>query len=61
MDGPTFAERYRQLPPPHAPIIVFTAGGGAQHWAQRLQAAAGLDKPVDVWALADLLRRSVPA
>ena len=57
MDGPTFAERYRSLPGPHAPIVVFTAGGGAQDWAKRIQATAYVDKPVDLWALADLLRR----
>ena len=56
MDGPTFAERYHALPGPHAPIVVFSAGGNAHRWVQRIKAAAGIDKPVDLWSLADLLR-----
>lgn len=56
MDGPTFAERYHTLPGPHAPIVVFTAGGQAQRWAERIRAAAYVDKPADLWALAGLLR-----
>ena len=56
MDGPTFAERYHRLPDPHAPIVVFTAGGNAHRWAQRIGAAAYVDKPGDLWSLADLLR-----
>jgi CheY-like chemotaxis protein len=57
MDGPTFAERYRQLPGPHAPIVVFTAAGAAHRLAARMRAVACLDKPVDLWALSSLLRR----
>lgn len=56
MDGPTFAEHYHALPGPHAPIVVFTAGGNAHRWAQRIRAAAYVDKPADLWSLADLLR-----
>ena len=56
MDGPTFAERYHALPGPHAPIVVFTAGGQAHRWAERIRAAAYVNKPADLWALAGLLR-----
>ena len=56
MDGPTFAERYHALPGTHAPIVVFTAGGNAQGCAQRIRAAAYVDKPADLWSLANLLR-----
>jgi CheY-like chemotaxis protein len=56
MDGPTFAERYHALPGPHAPIVVFTAGGQAHRWAERIRAAAYVDKPADLWSLADVLR-----
>lgn len=61
MDGPTFAERYRSMPGPHAPIVVYTAGGSAQRWAERIQAAAYLDKPADLWHLVDLVRRCATA
>ncbi len=56
VDGPTFAERYHALPGAHAPIVVFTAGGNAHRWAQRIRAAAYVEKPTDLWSLADLLR-----
>jgi CheY-like chemotaxis protein len=56
MDGPSFAERYHALPGPHAPIVIFSAGGNAQRWAQRIRAAAYLDKPVDLGTLLDLIR-----
>jgi CheY-like chemotaxis protein len=56
MDGPTFAERYHALPGKHAPIVVFTAGGNAHRSAQRIRAAAYVDKPGDLWSLAALLR-----
>ncbi|MDQ3809156.1 MAG: response regulator [Chloroflexota bacterium] len=60
MDGPTFAERYHQLPGPHAPIVVFTAAGCARGWASNLPAAAFLDKPFDLPAVAAILRRAAP-
>ncbi len=56
MDGPTFAERYHALPGPHAPIVVFTAGGNAQRWARRIRAVACVDKAADLWSVAELLR-----
>lgn len=58
MYGPTFAERYHATPGPHAPIVVFTAGGSAHRWADRIHAAAYVDKPGDLWGLAGLLRTS---
>jgi len=61
MDGPTFAERYHALPGPHAPIIVFTAAGNAHRWSRRIRAAAYVDKSVDLWALAGLIRRCAAA
>jgi two-component system chemotaxis response regulator CheY len=57
MDGPTFAERYRQLPDHHATIIAITAAGSAQQWADRIKAAAWLNKPFDISALMRLLKR----
>jgi CheY-like chemotaxis protein len=55
MDGPTFAEHYRRMPPPHAPIVVYTAAGSARRWAERIRAAACLDKPFDLHAVSALL------
>jgi two-component system phosphate regulon response regulator OmpR len=57
MDGPTFAERYRQLPVRHAPIVAVTAAGAAYQWAERIKAAAWLNKPFDFSALMRLLNR----
>jgi len=56
MDGPTFAERYHDLPGLHAPIVVFTAGGQSHRWVERIRAAAYVDKPGDLWTLPGLLR-----
>ena len=56
MDGPTFAERYHALPGAHAPIVVFTASGNTHRFAQRIGAAAYVDKLADLWSLARLLR-----
>jgi CheY-like chemotaxis protein len=55
MDGPTFAERYRQTPGPHAPIVVFSAAGCLAEWTERIGAAAAVDKPFDLASLPDLL------
>lgn len=57
MDGATFAERYHAMAGPHAPIVVFTAGGNAHRWAERIHAVAYVNKPADLWSLADLIRR----
>jgi CheY-like chemotaxis protein len=56
MDGPTFAQQYHALPGAHAPIVVFTAGGNGHRFAQRIRAAAYVDKPADLSSLAGLLR-----
>ena len=56
MDGPTFADRYHAGPGPHAPIVVFSAGGQSRRWAERIRAAAYVDKPGDIFSLAGLLR-----
>ena len=57
MDGATFAERDHALPGPHAPIVVFTAGGNTQRLAERIHAVAYVNKPADLWSLGDLIRR----
>ena len=58
MDGPTFAERYRRTPGPHAPIVVFSAAEGLAHWAERLGAVAAVDKLFDLASLPGLLLAS---
>ena len=50
--GRGFAARYRELPVPHAPIVLTAAGAGLEPIAAEPGAAAGLRKPFD---LEDLL------
>jgi CheY-like chemotaxis protein len=45
MDGWAFAAAYRQLPAPHAPIIVLTAAHDALQRAAEIGADAALSKP----------------
>jgi two-component system, chemotaxis family, chemotaxis protein CheY len=52
MDGWQFARAYRDLPKPHAPIVVVTAAADAAAWARDIQAVGCLGKPFE---LADLL------
>ena len=52
MDGWEFARRYRELPAPHAPIVVMTAARDANQWGKEVGAAAALEKP---FGLQDLL------
>jgi CheY-like chemotaxis protein len=55
MDGPTFADRYRRTPEPHAPIVVFSAAGSLAEWTERIGAAAAVDKLFDLTCLPRLL------
>jgi CheY-like chemotaxis protein len=45
MDGWAFAAAYRQLPAPHAPIIVLTAAHDTLQRAAEIGADAALGKP----------------
>jgi CheY-like chemotaxis protein len=56
MDGQEFVRRYRELPPPHAPIVVLTATDAAQQ-AVEIDAAGFLSKPFDVGKLVELVER----
>ena len=51
MDGWEFAQRYRQLPGPHAPIIVLTAARDSAQRADEIDATGVLDKPFRMQAL----------
>ncbi len=55
--GEDFVRRYRALPGPHAPIIVFTANGAHAAAAEmaRLGTAGALGKPFDLEQLATLV------
>jgi CheY-like chemotaxis protein len=56
MNGWQFADAYRALPGPHAPIIVFTAGSSAATCARDIRAADALGKPFDLDDLSALVR-----
>ena len=45
MDGPQFAQAYRQMPGPHAPIVVITATEHAAAQAAQINADGYLGKP----------------
>ena len=55
MDGPTFARAYDEVPvpPPHAGIIVTTAGREARQKCDELGAQGCLPKPFDLGHLVD--------
>ena len=57
MDGWTFARAYRELPGPHAPLIVLTAARDAAEWAREVQAADYVAKPFEVDELLRTLQR----
>lgn len=48
MDGWAFARAYRQMPPPHAPIIVLTAARDAAAYAADIAPTAVLPKPFNL-------------
>ncbi len=62
MDADEFARRYRALPGPHAPLVVFTAAdtATAAEATERLGATGFMAKPFDLDALLALVDRHVP-
>lgn len=48
LDGPGFFRAYRQLPGPHAPVIVMTAGKSAARVAAEIGAEDFLSKPYNL-------------
>jgi CheY-like chemotaxis protein len=48
MDGWAFADRYRQMPGPHAPIIVISAAADAARNATEIGAAGYVPKPFEI-------------
>jgi two-component system, chemotaxis family, chemotaxis protein CheY len=61
MDGWHFSEAYRELPGPHAPIVVLTAAADAAGCAAQVGAARYLSKPFDVDALLTIVDQLAPA
>jgi CheY-like chemotaxis protein len=57
MDGWEFAKRYREAPPPHAPIVVLTAAPDARRRAAEVGAAGFVGKPFDPQQLVALVER----
>src|SRR5215212_10061379 len=56
-DGPWFAAAYRQLPGPHAPIVLITAATTAAQRAREVGADHYLGKPFEMDDLVRLLAR----
>lgn len=59
MDGWQFAEAYRKLPGPHAPVIVFTAARDGAERAAQIRASDILSKPFEIDDLVQMLRRHI--
>jgi two-component system, chemotaxis family, chemotaxis protein CheY len=57
MNGWEFAAAYRQLPPPHAPLVVVTAGLDGKKKAADITAAGLLTKPFEIDDLLATVRR----
>lgn len=57
VDGWEFVRAYRQMPGPHAPIVVMTAGRNAPGTAAEINAVAYLDKPFALESLLTLVER----
>ncbi|HEV2125141.1 MAG TPA: response regulator [Chloroflexota bacterium] len=59
MDGWQFAQAYRELPLPHAPIVTMTAASDAGKWAAEIGANAVLAKPFEIDDLLDTVQKLV--
>src|SRR5579883_981667 len=61
MNGPDFAAAYRQMPGPHAPIVVITAGLDGVQKARDIAADGLLTKPFDLQDLLDAVEKHASA
>lgn len=61
MDGVTFADTYRRLPGPHAPIVLLTAAQEAHPLRLKVAADAELNKPFDLGELIELVDKVIGA
>lgn len=60
-DGRQFATLYRQLPGPHAPIVLLTAAATVRQRAAEVGADAFLGKPFDLQRLYEVIERYATA
>ena len=60
MDGVEFVRRYRELPGPHAPIVLITAAHEVQDRIDQIQVQGYLAKPFGVDAVLAVVRRYLP-
>ncbi len=60
LNGQAFVAAYRQLPGPHAPILVISAAPDAAEQAARLRTEGILSKPFRVPALLAAVERHAP-
>jgi CheY-like chemotaxis protein len=60
MDGYEFARRYRELPSPHAPIVVLSASWESARALEAIGAVERVDKPFDLQELLDVVERYTP-
>jgi CheY-like chemotaxis protein len=60
-DGRQFAAAYRQLPGPHAPIVLLTAAATVRQRAAEVGADAFIGKPFDLQLLYEVVGRYAPA
>jgi len=59
LDGWAFARAYRDLPGPHAPLVLLTTSNDAAEHARALGAAEWLTKPFDIDELVAAVDRNV--
>jgi CheY-like chemotaxis protein len=59
LDGFAFARAYRDLPGPHAPLVLLTTSNDAEEHALALGAATWLSKPFDIDELVAAVDRHV--
>ncbi len=60
LDGPRFVAAYRQLPGPHAPIVLVTGAGDVVESAEEIGAQGFLKKPFDLEELIEMVQRFGP-
>jgi two-component system response regulator MprA len=60
MNGREFVRAYRELPGPHAPIVVMTAYLDPAAVAKEVGAQGYISKPFDLVTLVDILRGCMP-
>lgn len=60
VNGYQFAEAYREMPGPHAPIVVLTAANDAAGAASEIGANGYLAKPFDLEDLLRIVREQLP-